>query len=144
VIDPIEDALNKYKSELGIDPFCVIFTPATAPPSNAFYYASRIKGDDSINAAITNACKSARILNIGYNFMGSKGDWSDNSAWGKLALEWKGSASSCAAGSSILNVFAEQNWWQSLHFDDDGNPVANDNTSCQSEPGSDDVFDEGP
>lgn len=86
----------------------------------------------------------ATILNIGYNYAGAKGDWSDDRAWGKLVLEWKGSASSCAGPSSILNVFAEENWWRSLRFDDNGNPVADDKTPCQSQHGSEDGFNEGP
>lgn len=141
-MDPIEAALSEYKDQLSPSPFCVIFTPATAPPTSVFYYPARIKGEDSINDAITQAFTEASILNIGYNYMGAKGDYDDNKAFGKLVLEWKGSASSCAAGgSSVLNVFAEDNWWRSLRFDDSGNQVTIQNTPCQSPAGSEDGFD---
>jgi len=145
VLDPIDDAINQYKDQLALGgPFCVIFTPATSQPDatvRSYYYRSRIEGPDSINAAITEAFPSASILNIGYNFMRAKGDPSPDYGWGKLVLEWKGAASSCeVGGASVLNVFAEDNWWRSLRFDDNGNPVAVDNTPCQSPTGSNDEF----
>ncbi|KAE9370234.1 hypothetical protein N431DRAFT_468301 [Stipitochalara longipes BDJ] len=145
VLDPINNAIKQYKDRLAPGgPFCVIFTPATSqsdPTGRSFYYRPRIEGPNSINSAITEAFPSSSILNIGYNYQRAQGDWSDDYAWGKLVLEWKGSASSCAGGgSSVLNVFAEDSWWRSLRFDDDGNPVTVDNTPCQSLTGSDDEF----
>jgi hypothetical protein len=141
-MDPIDDAINQYKAQLGTTPFCVIFTPAAAGSTSAFYYPARIKGPDSINGAILAAFPSASILNIGYNYAGAQGDWTDDRAFGKIVLEWKGSASSCAVGgSSVLNVFAEDNWWKSLRFDDNGNPVKVDKTPCESPSGSQDGFD---
>jgi hypothetical protein len=141
-MDPIDDAINQHKAQLGTTPFCVIFTPAAAGSTSAFYYPARITGPDSINVAILAAFPSASILNIGYNYAGAQGDWTEDRAFGKIVLEWKGSASSCAVGgSSVLNVFAEDNWWQSLRFDDNGNPVNVDKTPCESPSGSQDGFD---
>ncbi|KAE8441022.1 hypothetical protein EG329_006086 [Mollisiaceae sp. DMI_Dod_QoI] len=88
VIDQIEDAIKQDTDQLGPGgPFCVIFTPATAPPGSAFYYPWRIKGAGSINEAITEAFpSSASILNIGYNYQGAKGDWSDDTCFGMLRI----------------------------------------------------------
>ncbi|KUJ10849.1 uncharacterized protein LY89DRAFT_674960 [Mollisia scopiformis] len=143
VLEPINEAIKLYKDPLVLGgPLCIIFSPGISVPPRSFIYPWRIKGEGSINEAITDAFPSASILNIGYNYPTSKGDWGDDWGWGKLVLEWVGGASSCAnGGSSLLNVFAEENWWRSLRFDDDGNPVTVDKTPCQSPVGSQDGFD---
>lgn len=141
-MDPVVEAISQYEDQLGTDPFCVVFTPGTTPPQSVLYYPWRIKGDNSINNAITTAFPSASILNIGYNHTAPQGGWSNDKAFGKLVLEWKGSASSCAVGPfSILNVFSEDNWWRSLRFDDNGNPVTAGKSPCQLPAGSEDGFD---
>lgn len=141
-MNPIDDAINQYKAQLGLAPICFIFTPAYAGSTSAFIYPKRITGPGSINDVLLAAFPSASILNIGYGYAAAKGDFDDRLAFGKLVLEWKGSASSCAmGGSSVLNVFAEDNWWQSLRFDDNGNSVNVDNTPCESPSGSQAGFD---
>lgn len=75
--------------------------------------------------------------------MRALGDWTNDTGFGKIVLEWIGGGSSCAVGgASILNVFAENNRWQSLRFDNDGNPVTVDTTPCESPSGSQDGFDD--
>jgi len=145
VLDPINAAIKQYHDQLAAgEPYCVIFTPGSSQNDatvRSFYYRARIEGPGSINDAITTAFPSSTILNIGYNYMRSLGDMADQYGWGKLVLEWKGAASSCAVdGKSVLNVFAEDNWWTSMRFDDDGISVNIDNTACQPPTGAQDVF----
>jgi hypothetical protein len=142
VMGPIADAIKQYKDQLGPTPFCVIFTPGASENLNVFIYRSRITGPNSINGAILEAFPSASILNIGYQYLRASTDWLNDTGFGKIVLEWIGGGSSCAVGgASILNVFAEETWWKTLRFDDDGNPVTVDKTPCGSPSGSQDVLD---
>lgn len=127
---PIEDVMSMYKTKLGLNPFAIIFTPSG--PGRIFKYKTRIQGKGSIQDTIIKEFPQASVLNIGYNYARAMVDLGDDEVWGKIVLEWKGGKAACAemAGVSVLNVFAEESWHRSFHFDNTGASVTATNSRC--------------
>lgn len=113
---PIEDIMLENKDNLGPHPFAVIFTPSTA--NGKLMYRRRISGKNGITDTIEREIPQASVEIIGYNYAKAKADFGDDEVWGKLILEWKGGETKSAetAGISVLNIFAEESWHRSFHF----------------------------
>jgi hypothetical protein len=143
VMDPLEAALYQYETQLTPVSLCIVFTPAAnPPPANVFKYRARIEGSGSINEAIQGIFPDIPIINMGYNYPRSVGDMAYEGYVGKIVLEWIGATSSCGTGGiSVLNVFAEDDWWRAIPFDGNGNPITEQQTPCESPAGAEDVFD---
>ena len=124
VIDPLESTLLANKDALGANPFVAIFSPWAVPGS--FKYNSRLVGTDSITASITNDFPNlaAREM-IGYKVLAAPDPDFDDTAAGKIVVEWKAPNSACAysAGIGTLNLYAESSWYLQIHVNDQGEVV---------------------
>lgn len=131
VIEPLESVMEANKPTLGQNPIVVIFTP-TPMSGGGFIYRSRIEGPNSIEAAIdADFPQPAVTKKIGYKKLQQFDNRFDETAAGKLVVEWKAPNSPCgASGVGDLNIYAEDQWIVEAHFNAAGNPVTKEGTSC--------------
>ncbi|KAL9071734.1 MAG: hypothetical protein Q9161_003998 [Pseudevernia consocians] len=130
VINPLESTMLANKAALGENPFVAIFSPWSIPPtSNAagiFKYKSRLLGDNSIMASINGDFPNLAAQEmIGYRVLAAPDPDFDDTAAGKIVVEWKAPNSPCAysAGIGTLNLYAESSWYLQVHVNDQGEVV---------------------
>lgn len=163
VINPLESTLLANKDALGENPFVAIFTPwvrapiqpptpegsNTPPPEipGVFKYKPRIVGSNSIMASIKGDFPNlAAEIMIGYTVLAAPDPGFDDSAAGKIVVEWKAPNTECAdsAGLGTLNLYSEGNWNQMIHVDDQGEVVnVNDGSPSVCSLAADDALDDG-
>jgi hypothetical protein len=133
VLVPLEEEiLEENKEKLGEEPLAVVFTPSTSD-QDKLIYKNRIDGvgeceEETVVQVIKDAFPKARIHVVSYfreqaKFSGSHED----APWGKIAFEWKSSASG-GDGNNVLNVFAEDRWIVQAKFNADGGLISAENT----------------
>ncbi len=131
VIIPLESTLSANKDALGASPIVAIFSPWSSTPG-VFKYNSKLVGSDSIMESIKGDFPNlAGQEMIGYRVLFQADPDFDETAAGKIVVEWKAPNDECAYSSGIgtLNLYAESSWYVQIHVNDQGEVVNVDGSS---------------